>query len=433
MLGGMKPLVFLRTCLTSVALAAATGPTCGATFYCDPVAGNPQGDGSAARPWGSLERLLADRRIRITDDQGQTANPDAPVGPGDTVLLRSGWHGVIRIPSGYNAQTITLAAEPGQTPQVGWVEIGAACNWTLRGLTVSPSLAPAPLEHVPKGLVTLGERAGAGSNLVVESCFIFSALDTSAWNAQEWITKPAGGIMLGRNGRGHVARDNDVLNTRFGISLCAPDCVAEGNLVERFSGDGIRVTRSGQQARLNVIKNIFVSASDGDDNHDDGIQAFPFNNMKEPVCDVTISENVILACEDDALPFRAPMQGIGCFDGPLVRFQVTGNVVCVNTWHGLSLYDAQGCVISNNVVYSRWSNREQPWIMLGTKKKQVQANRVTGNHAKNGFHLKVDPQVTSADNAPATEQVYEARRAELLARIQARFGAMHPVSKRPRQ
>ena len=52
--------------------------------------------------------------------------------------------------------------------------------------------------------------------------------------------------------------------------------------------------------------------------------------------DVRICENLIVACERDDLPFRAPMQGIGCFDGPLVDFTVAGNVVLNNTWHGIS-------------------------------------------------------------------------------------------------
>jgi len=281
--------------------------------------------------------------------------------------------------------------------------------------------------------VALGERGGeACSNLVVEGCFIYSVLDASAWSAKDWIEQPRGGILLGRGGRGHVARGNYVLNTRFGISLCAPESLAEGNVVDCFSGDGLRVTRDGLTVRHNVIKNIFVSAADGDENHDDGIQAFLFGKGKGLVSNVSILENLILACERDDLPFRAPMQGIGCFDGPLAKFTVAGNVVCVNTWHGLSLYDAQGCVISNNVVYSRWANGEQPWIMLGAKQKVARGNTVCGNLSKNGFHLKDDAEARASDNGPATEADYLRRRAELLERIHARYGKGHPLAKRPR-
>ncbi len=429
MLRNLRTNDLTRGLLAALLLAA---PAFGTTFICDPTGGSPQGDGSAARPWRTLEEVVSAKLIRLADAQGKTANPNAPVRSGDTVLLRSGWHGVIRIASGFNDAMLTLAAEPGQTPSAGSVEIGEGSNWTIKGLTISPSLAPTPLERPPKSLVTLGERGGeASSNLMVEACFIYSALDTSAWTAKDWIEKPASGIFLGRHGRGHVARNNYVLNTRFGINLCAPGCAAEGNVVDGFSGDGLRVTRSGQIARHNVIKNIYVSAADGDDNHDDGIQALPFNKMKEPVSDVAIRENLIVACENDGLPFRAPMQGVGCFDGPLVRFHVADNVICVNTWHGLSLYDAQSCVISNNVVFSRWTNREQPWVMLGSKQKLARGNTVRDNRAR-AFNLKDDPEVKAESNGPVTEAEFQKRQAELLARINARYGATHPVAKRPR-
>jgi parallel beta-helix repeat protein len=404
----------------------------GTTFYCDPQRGSPQGDGSAAKPWRTLEEVLAARLVALTDSRGKTAAPGAPVQPGDTILLRSGWHGAVRIPAGYNAQTITLAAETGHAPQVGWIEIGEGCNWTVRGLTVSPSLAPAQPERAIRNIVTLGERGGdASSNLVVESCFVYSTLDTAAWSARDWLAKPASGIWLGRHGRGHVARNNYVLNTRFGVNLCAPECVAEGNVIDSFSGDGLRATCDAQVVRLNVIKNIYVSAKDGDENHDDGIQVFLFGKGRGTVRAVTISENLIIACTRDELPFRAPMQGIGCFDGPLVGFTVANNVVLNNTWHGLTLCDAQGCTVSNNVVFSRWPNREQPWLMLGAKQKVARGNTVCDNRAR-AFNLKDDPEVKAEGNKPVTELEFIKRQAELLERINARFGTLHATAQRPR-
>ena len=308
------------------------------TFYCDPIHGSPAGDGSGERPWRPIEQVLQARLIQLRDRAGKPANPEAPVKPGDTILLRSGWHGVIRIAGGFNDQFITIAADPGHAPQVGWIEIGEGRKWRLRGLTVSPSLAPSPPERVPRDLVMLGEQGGEESaELVVEDCFIYAAL------GRQWLDRQG----LGRESRerrlagatrtAHVARNNYILNTRFGIDLCAPDCLAEGNVVANFSADGIRVTRDGQMVQYNVIKNVFVNARDGDDNHDDGIQAFLFNVGTGTLRDVTLRGNIILARETDDLPFPNGLQGIGCFDGPLVDFTVEGNVVCVNHWHGITL------------------------------------------------------------------------------------------------
>jgi hypothetical protein len=408
----------------------ATAPA--ATFYCDPINGSPQGDGSAERPWRTVEDVLQTRLIQICDHNGKPANPTAPIRAGDTVLLRSGWHGVIRIASGFNDHPITLAADRGHTPQVGWIEIGEGRRWRVRGLTVSPSLAPSPLARVPHDLVMLGEQGGEESaDLVVEDCFIYSVLDTSTWTGKDWVEKPASGIWLGRHGRAHVARNNYILNTRFGINLCAADCRAEGNVVANFSADGIRVTRDGQVVQYNVIKNNFVSARDGDDNHDDGIQAFLFNVGTGTVRDVVLRGNIVIARETDGLPFLNALQGIGCFDGPLVHFLVESNVVCVDHYHGITLGDAQGCTLQDNACFSRWPGRARPWVMLGQKKNQAAGNTVRNNVA-HSFDFKADAEVKAENNQVVTEVVFNQKLAALATFIDGQFGQLHPTAKRPR-
>ena len=397
-------------------------------FYCDPEKGSLQGDGSAEKPWGTLEEVIAAGYVQFCDREGRPHRADAPVKPGDTILLRSGWHGVIRIPRGFNREPITIAAAEGHLPQVGWVEIGEGSRWVLRGLMVSPSLAPQPLSRVPHHLVMLGERGGPDtSELVVEDCFIFTERDSSAWSAADWIQKARSGIWLGRHGRAHIARNNYILNVRFGISLCAPECVCEGNLVANFSADGIRATRDGLIVRHNVIKNIFVGARDGDDNHDDGIQVFLFNVGRGTVRDIVLEENIILAREKSDLPFPTGLQGIGCFDGPLVNFVVRGNVVWVNHWHGISLYDAQSCLVENNVCFVQDSSRVRPWIMLGQKQKQARGNTVRNNWAHN-FNFKADPEVVAEGNHPVDEATFRKRLKEALEKIEARFGKIHPTA-----
>lgn len=417
-----------------VALVACMVPATGqgGTFYCDPARGSPQGDGSIERPWSTLEEVLSARLIQLCEKDGKAINPSAPVKPGDTVLLRSGWHGVVRIPRGYNDRPITIAADKGHLPQVGWIEIGEGRKWLVKGLTVSPSLAPAPLKRPPHDLVMLGEGGGEESaELVVEDCFVYSVLDTSKWTAKDWVEKPASGIWLGRHGKGHVARNNYVLNTRFGINLCAPECLCEGNVVANFSADGIRATRDGQIVQYNVIKNNFVGARDGDDNHDDGIQVFLFNKGTGTLRNITLRGNIILARETDGLPFPNPLQGIGCFDGPLVNFTVEKNVVCVNHYHGVSLYDAQGCTIQDNACFSRWKDKPRPWVMLGQKKNQARGNTVRNNLA-HSFGFKADAEVKTENNQEVTEAVFRARLAELAALIDGKFGREHPAAKRPR-
>ena len=423
-------IVGFRVFIYSLVVSAAHG----ATFYCDPAKGSPQGDGSADRPWRTLEEVIDARLIQFCDRHGKAANPNAPIKPGDTLLLRSGWHGGIRIAGGYNDRLITIAADAGQTPQVGWLEIGEGRNWLVKGLTVSPSLSlsPAPLDKTPRNLVMLGEQGGEeNADLVVEDCFIYSALDAGAWTAKDWVEEPASGIWLGRHGKRHVARNNFVLNTRFGINLCAPETLCEGNVVANFSADGIRVTRDGQTVQYNVIKNNFVSARDGDPNHDDGIQAFLFNVGTGTLRDVTLRGNIIVARETDGLPFPNGLQGIGFFDGPLIHFTIEQNVVCVNHWHGITLGDAQNSTIQDNVCFSRWPGRVRPWVQLGQKKDQARGNIVRNNLA-HSFDFKADADVQAANNRDVTEAAFRHKQAELLATIDTKFGKLHPTAKRPR-
>jgi len=416
----------------SLLLLAFAAGVRAATFHVDPAEGAEEGDGSPTRPWRTIQGVIERKRIQFCDRDGNPANPSAPVKPGDTVLLRSGWHGVLRIASGYNHKPITIAAASGHTPAVGWIDIGGGSNWVVRGLAVSPSLSPMPLKPVPGSLVTLGEHGEEDSSgLVVEDCFVYSVLDASAWSARDWVAKPASGIWLGRHGRAHVARNNYVLNTRFGINLCAPDCVAEGNVVANFSADGLRVTRDGQVAQFNVIKNNFVGARDGDDNHDDGIQAFLFNVGTGTLRDITLRGNIVIAEESQGLPFRNGLQGIGCFDGPLVRFLVESNVVAVNHAHGISLYDAQGCTIRDNACFGQPPGRARPWIMLGQKKSQAGGNFVSNNVAHT-YNFKADKNVSAAGNAEVTDVLFHQRLNSLADYIDRRFGAIHPVAQRPR-
>ena len=420
----------LLICLSLLLLFGRTATA--ATYHCDPARGGIEGDGSAGKPWRTVQEVIERRLIHFRAADSAAQNPDAPVKPGDTILLRSGWHGVIRIATGFNETPITIAAAPGHAPQVGWVEIAEGSNWIVRGLTVSPSLAPAPLDRVPRTLVILGDRGGdQNSDLIVEDCFVYSVLETDGWTGKDWVEKTSNGIALGRNGRGHVARNNYVLNTRFGIQLSAVECVAEGNIIANFSGDGIRVTRDKQIAQYNVVKNNFVSSRDGDDNHDDGIQVFLFNVGSGTVRDVTLRGNVIVAREQDNLPFPNGLQGIGCFDGPLVNFVVEGNVILVNHFHGVSLYDAQGCMIQDNTCFSRWTGRGRPWIMLGQKKNQAAGNTVRNNLA-HSYDFKADTSVRSENNQSITEEVFDQKFSALAKLINAKFGENHPAAKRAR-
>lgn len=104
-------------------------------------------------------------------------------------------------------------------------------------------------------------------------------------------------------------------------------------------------------------------------------------------------------------------------------------MVCVNHYHGISLYDAQGCTIQDNTCFSRWPDRARPWVMLGQKKKQARGNTVRNNLA-HSFSFKADSDVKAGNNRVVTEAIFQEKLAELAAFINDRFGAVHPTARR---
>lgn len=380
------------------------------TFYSDPVAGKPDNPGTKSAPWPGLEAIIA-------------AGGLGKLKAGDTLLLRSGLHGRA-VFSGENSNFITIAAESGHRPRLSYLEISQGRKWRVRGLTVSASFAEEPYE----GVMLKFADGGDSGDIVVEDCWVYSTIDTSSWTAQDWM-KANSGITMGRHGSGHVVRNCYVMNTRFGINLCAENSLCEGNVISHFSADGIRATRDGQVVQHNVIRNVYVSDADGDKNHDDAIQVFLFNKGTGTVRNITLRENVIIMRENEQQRWPATMQAIGCFDGPLIGFTVDGNVINTSHWHGVSLYDAQGCKILNNVCYTQWTDSKlRPWVELGTKKVgEVKDNEVKNNYAYT-FKLENDKGVAAENNQPVSADIHDKRQKQLLDKIDEKYGRVHPAA-----
>ncbi len=389
-------------------LVLLCGSAAAATHYVDPLAGKADAKGTKEAPWRTLQEVV---------DSGGMRH----VKPGDTILLRDGLHGRVVL-QGDNEDFITIAAEEGCRPKLSYFEISAGKKWKVKGLTISASFAEPTYEGV---MLTVADK-GESAEIIVEDCFVYSTLDTSTWTADQWM-KANSGMTMGRHGSGHVFRNNYVLNTRFGINLCAESSLCEGNVISHFSADGIRVTRDGLVVQHNIIRNIYVSDEDGDKNHDDAIQCFLFNKGTGTVRNVTIRENVVIMREDEAQRWPATMQGIGFFDGPLINFVVDGNVINTSHWHGVSLYDAQGCKITNNVAYTQWTDSKlRPWVELGSKGKgEIKDNEVKNNHAYS-FKLSNDKDVKAEGNVIVTEEIHRKRQEALLATIDEKYGKVHP-------
>jgi hypothetical protein len=385
----------------------------GRAYYAVPGKGKASNPGTRSRPWGMLQEAA---------EKGKLSR----VKGGDRVLLGSGYHGHVKFGGDNRKPVVIEPAGKDERPELGRLTITGGSGWTVKGLVVSPSCGGKPYKG---NIVTLAE-GGPSHDIVIEDCYVYTAEDASKWTPKQWMNANSG-IFMGRHGKNLTLRNNYVLNTRFGIALCAYDSLCEGNVVSDFSADGIRVTRDGITVQYNVIKNIYVGSKQGDKNHDDAIQCFLFNKGTGTVRNVTIRYNLILNQEDESQPLATTLQAIGFFDGPLVNFRVEGNVVAVKHWHGVSLYDAQNCVIKGNVAFNPWGGRFTPWVMLGSKQNRAHGNTVTGNRAHT-FKFEADKTVKQSDNRKVTKKVFESARKQVLDEIVKKFGRDHPVAGRGR-
>jgi len=303
-------------------------------------------------PWTAESRLVV-------------RNPGAPVRAGDTLRLRSGYHGDLLIDGYYNRDHITLAAEEGHTPRLSSLRIRSSSHWTIRGLAVSAEFGQ---PYRRRTLVHLESHNWRGPvhDIVVERCEVRSVADASAWTADDWDRLSCNGFQV--DGTRMTIRDNRLLNVNFGISVTASHSLVAGNLVENFAGDGLRGLGNHCTFEYNTVKNCY----DVNANHDDGFQSWsvgPGGVGRGEVVGVVLRGNTIINYVDPNQPHRGTLQGIGCFDGTFVDWVIENNVIVTDHWHGITLGGARNCLVINNTVLDQNNARPgPPWIRIDKHK-----------------------------------------------------------------
>ena len=361
--------------LFSAALTLASVPVPAKTFYIDPQIGNIRNDGSAANPWKTLQEVIDSNKINTREAaaypyvEGQPLkekNADAPVRAGDTILLRSGYHGIITISRMFNSGWITIAAENVQKPLADHILLQGASKWRIKGLTVSPEFAQST-QKITLINVQSHDWSGPVREIEIEDCLAYSALNVDAWDTTTWNARSCNGIQV--SGRQVVIRNNTVKNVYMGISVSDDSVLVEGNTVDRFDGDGLCGVANDLTFRNNLVKNSIVAYSA---NHDDGFQSWSVGDSgvgTGTVYRVKLIGNTIIDYTDPNLPLKGTMQGIGCFDGMFEDWDVINNVVVTDHWHGITLSGARNCRIINNTVCDiNTVSPGPPWIRIGKHK-----------------------------------------------------------------
>lgn len=398
----------LRAVAALLAVSSLSSSAFAKDFYVDPAKGAKTGDGSAEKPWRTLEEVFADKLVESQQWESYpyaegkklvVKNAGAPVKAGDTIYLLDGYHGAPTIAGYYNDQVITIAAAPNAKPRFGKLALTSGKNFKIVGLSISPSFLPAWSTGAMLA-VEAGGGQGPISDVVVESCFLEALPDASAWTKEDWDTKSPNGISV--RGARVTVRKNHLHNVNFGISLGgeAVDGLVEGNLVDTFSGDGMRGLGDRAVFQGNVVKN----ALQVNDNHSDGFQSWSVGADKKvgtgEVTGIVLRGNLFLNKEKNDLPFAAGMQGIGCFDGTYVDFVIENNVVISDTYHGIALYGSRNARIVNNTVLRRDATQKPvPWVGIFDHKNGTKpTNALVRNNLTGALNL-VATGVTEDHNA----------------------------------
>lgn len=373
----------LALCATALLVAPSAFA---ADFFVDPATGSDAGDGSAAKPWKTLE------------DVAKSGALGTKVHAGDTVWLKSGYHGAPVLAGGDFTPPITVAAAAGQKALVAGLTFQGAKGWVVRGLSISPSHAPAPT------VGTMVSIDAASARVTLESSELFSVADASGWSATDWVNAASSGIAV--KGTDVTVRGNHLTNVRFGISIEGPDALVEKNSVIGFSGDGMRGLGDGDVFQYNVVKDVYVSDADGDPNHDDGFQSWsvgPNGVGTGVVKNVVLRGNVFINREDPNQKFQNAMQGIGCFDGMFDGWIVENNVIATDHWHGISFYGMTNSKIVNNTVIDINDVKPgPPWIMVTAHKDGTPSqNVVVRNNLATDFQL--DDGIVNDHNTTLTD------------------------------
>lgn len=378
-----------------------------ADFYVDPVNGSMENDGSYENPWSTIQEVFENDLIEMkvyavtpyedVDAPKKLKNPGAPVKSGDTMYLRSGYHGEIWERGAYNDEFITITAEDGHTPVLKRIFLSAASKWHLKGLTVTPSAAP---EYERVTLITAESHGwhGPSSEFIIENCSLYSVEDISSWTADDWNSLACSGIRM--YAPDSIIRNNNLHNVNFGMVIGRDRILVEKNKIINLSGDGIVGGADFLTFQYNTIKNFFKV----NENHDDGIQFHRGTNTDRiPMKNIILRGNIIVDNDDTQNnPLIGSPQGIGCFDnGMYENWVVENNVVVVNHWHGISVYGAINCRIVNNTVLNVHGDRAT-WISLGNNPRDTVVRNNFAVHTFNyeGENITSDHNISLRDLEP---------------------------------
>jgi len=391
-------------------------------FYIDPLTGDIDNDGSIDSPWDTLEHVLKKGYVKTKSYNGNVRNESGVIEAGDIVKLRTGHHGKIYYRNSYNEQPIVFEADEGHKPTLSRLRIHSAENLVFKGLTISPTFDENDFGGGSIVLFCSNKWFGVCNNITLMDSFIYSSLDVSSWNRDDWLTKSSSGISVSRGSTNFKFINNYILNVENGITVSSPGTLIDNNVVSGYFKNGLNVNSDQTVVTKNVVKNSLGIRAGGTF----GMRGY---NGASGIKNVAIQDNIFLSDYNNVSNFSNEGNGIVFYDGPIDSFFIDNNVVGVG-WNGIVLYDSMSSEIKNNVVY----NLEEDdtgvvaSLKLGSKGRLVPNENVIEGNGVNKFSVSIDANVTDIFNNDVSINGFNSKFSDVANTIFNSYGNEHLVS-----
>ncbi|PPB79664.1 parallel beta helix pectate lyase-like protein [Albidovulum inexpectatum] len=339
-----------------------------------PVA--PSGSAPTAvtgKTWPSVGNLLASGQVK----------------GGDRIFLLDGYHGPITIKGYKFASPVVIAPMAGAVAHVDSITVRDSSNIVFQGLKVWAT-------SVNAGTGALIRSYPDTSNLAFIDLDVRAVPDSGnylQWTQSEWLANQRNGLYIDGNTM-TIAR-NRVTGIYHGIQSLADNALVEDNIVDGFSGDGLRANGDDTIVRGNKVQNCFQING----NHADGFQSFSIGANGKPgtgtVRNMTIENNKIVEwVASRSNPLRCKLQGLSMFDGMYDGFTIRNNLIVSRAYHGITMNGALNSMIVNNTVVNIDGTSDNwPWIRLSPHKNGTPSQNVTvANNLVNGNKVSTNAQ-----------------------------------------
>ena len=247
-----------------------------------------------------------------------------------------------------------------------------------------------------EALVTIGADA---ARVQIKGLTIRSGTGHQTWTAEEWRARARLGVSV--EGPDAEILGNRLSAVRHAVTVFSPGVRVVGNVIDGFSGDGIRALGDFGLYEGNSIENCFAV----DENHDDGFQSWSLGPDGAPGKGVV--RGVVVRRQHDppelgrARPADLRDAGHRLFDGMYEDWLIEDNLVEVDAWHGIAVMGGINVRILGNTVRNLSPPPPgPPWITIGAHKdgRPGAGNLIAGNRStawlQGGGGAGTDPRVT---------------------------------------